>query len=70
MRQACVFTDITGLTIFVMGFAIWNLDNVLCNQLRRWRRAVGLPWAVVLEGHAWWHLMTGLGRFAQTNAPL
>ncbi|PNY29283.1 Alkaline ceramidase 3 [Tolypocladium capitatum] len=58
----------TGLTIFVMGFAIWNLDNVLCSQLRRWRRAVGLPWAVVLEGHAWWHLMTGLGGFAQTNA--
>lgn len=22
---------------------------------------MGLPWAVVLEGHAWWHLMTGIG---------
>ena len=52
---------VIGLTVFVAGFAIWNLDNIFCNQLRRWRRAVGLPWAVLLEGHAWWQLMTGLG---------
>ncbi|UNI15297.1 alkaline ceramidase ydc1 [Purpureocillium takamizusanense] len=51
----------TGLTVFVAGFAIWNLDNIFCSQLRRLRRAMGLPWAVLLEGHAWWHLMTGLG---------
>ncbi|GJN83339.1 hypothetical protein PLIIFM63780_006888 [Purpureocillium lilacinum] len=51
----------TMWVLVATGFAIWNLDNIFCNQLRRWRRAVGLPWAVLLEGHAWWHLMTGLG---------
>lgn len=50
-----------GLSIFLGGFLIWNLDNVFCSQVRQWRHAVGLPWAVLLEGHAWWHLMTGLG---------
>ncbi|PON21046.1 alkaline phytoceramidase [Trichoderma gamsii] len=50
----------TGLAVFVGGFLIWNLDNFFCSQVRRWRHAVGLPWAILLEGHAWWHLMTGL----------
>lgn len=43
-----------GLTIFLGGFAIWNLDNQYCTSLRRWRRNVGLPWGIFLEGHGWW----------------
>ncbi|KAL6155448.1 alkaline ceramidase ydc1 [Exserohilum turcicum] len=52
-----------GLSIFVGGFAIWNLDNVYCSKLIRWRREVGMPWGFVLEGHGWWHLMTGVGAY-------
>ncbi|WDK18799.1 alkaline phytoceramidase [Colletotrichum graminicola] len=51
----------TGLGVFLMGFLIWNLDNAFCSQIRGWRRQLGLPWGAVLEGHAWWHLMTGIG---------
>lgn len=51
----------TGLGIFLGGFAIWNLDNAYCSQLRAWRHQVGLPWGILLEGHGWWHLMTGYG---------
>ncbi|KAK4071279.1 uncharacterized protein Triagg1_6310 [Trichoderma aggressivum f. europaeum] len=58
----------TGLSIFLGGFLIWNLDNVFCSQVRQWRHAVGLPWAVLLEGHAWWHLMTGLASRQTPNA--
>lgn len=43
-----------GLSIFLGGFAIWTLDNEFCGTLRRWRREVGLPWGIVLEGHGWW----------------
>lgn len=43
-----------GLTVFLGGFFIWNLDNMYCNKIRRWRHEVGLPWGVVLEGHGWW----------------
>ncbi|KAL2207143.1 alkaline phytoceramidase [Sarocladium strictum] len=53
----------TGLGVFLGGFLIWNLDNIFCDQARGYRRAIGLPWGGVLEGHAWWHLMTGLGAY-------
>ncbi|RKF82560.1 Alkaline ceramidase 3 [Golovinomyces cichoracearum] len=52
-----------GLMIFLAGFAIWNLDNKYCLLLRNWRRQIGLPWGILLEGHGWWHLMTGLGTY-------
>ena len=52
----------TGLTAFLGGVLIWNLDNWYCSEIRRFRRTIGLPWAVLFEGHAWWHLMTGLGK--------
>jgi dihydroceramidase len=53
-----------GLTIFLSGFAIWGIDNVYCSSLRRWRRELGMPWGFLLEGHGWWHLMTGIGAYA------
>lgn len=46
-----------------MGFLIWNIDNAFCGQIRQWRRQLGLPWGALLEGHAWWHLMTGVGTY-------
>jgi len=52
-----------GLTIFLGGFGIWNLDNYFCSTIRSWRRAIGLPWGILLEGHGWWHLMTGTGAY-------
>lgn len=43
-----------GLSIFLGGFALWSLDNRYCAKLRTWRRHVGLPWGIFLEGHGWW----------------
>jgi dihydroceramidase len=43
-----------GLTIFLGGFGIWNLDNFYCSTIRHWRRGIGLPWGILLEGHGWW----------------
>ncbi|KAJ5280972.1 hypothetical protein N7478_006344 [Penicillium angulare] len=57
------FMVVYGLTMFLGGFAIWNLDNVYCSNIRRWRRQVGLPWGIFLEGHGWWHIMTGIGAY-------
>ncbi|KAI5462928.1 alkaline phytoceramidase [Mariannaea sp. PMI_226] len=54
---------ITGLLVFLGGYLLWILDNTYCAQVRGIRRAIGLPWAVLLEGHAWWHLMTGLAYY-------
>lgn len=57
------FMIAVGLSIFLGGFAIWTVDNVHCSTLRQWRREIGLPWGVFLEGHGWWHLMTGVGAY-------
>lgn len=52
-----------GLSIFLGGFGIWALDNQYCSTIRRWRHQVGLPWGILLEGHGWWHIMTGIGSY-------
>lgn len=52
-----------GLSIFLGGFAIWGVDRVYCSNLRTWRREIGMPWGFFLEGHGWWHLMTGIGAY-------
>ncbi|RAR07052.1 tubulin beta chain [Stemphylium lycopersici] len=52
-----------GLSIFLGGFGVWHLDNEHCTQLVQWRREMGMPWGFVLEGHGWWHLMTGTGAY-------
>ena len=60
LRQLWVLIG-SGLAVFCVGFEIWHLDNVHCAKLRLWRRELGLPWGILLEGHGWWHLMTGYG---------
>ena len=52
-----------GLFFFLGGFLLWFIDNQYCSQLRQWRHQIGLPWGVILEGHGWWHLMTGTGAY-------
>ncbi|KAJ2899706.1 ceramidase [Zalerion maritima] len=52
-----------GLTMFLSGYLIWNLDNWYCGYFLQWRNHVLLPWAILLEGHAWWHILTGIGGY-------
>lgn len=48
------FMVVFGLSMFLGGFGIWTLDNIYCSKLRVWRRQIGLPWGLLLEGHGWW----------------
>lgn len=50
-----------GLTSFLSGYALWNIDIHLCDFWRSTRRSIGMPWGFLLEGHGWWHLLTGYG---------
>jgi dihydroceramidase len=43
-----------GVGAVAAGFLIWNLDNEFCPTIRGWRREIGLPWGILLEGHGWW----------------
>ncbi|KAJ3797928.1 ceramidase [Lentinula aff. detonsa] len=58
---ASMFT--TGALTFAFGFFVWNLDIIFCDTLTRWKQIVGWPAAFLLEGHSWWHLLTGLGTY-------
>ena len=44
-----------------LAFLLWNIDLEWCHELRSLRKAVGLPWAWLLELHGWWHVLTAVG---------
>ncbi|QRV78430.1 alkaline ceramidase [Ceratobasidium sp. AG-Ba] len=67
---------VTGALMFIMAFGIWNIDNMFCDvwtTLRNqfWEGIAGPSFrtsgvvaaliGAVTQGHAWWHLLTGLG---------
>lgn len=52
---------IRGFLYILLGYFLWNTDIHLCSMYRSVRRAVGMPYGFVLEGHGWWHLLTGIG---------
>lgn len=54
-------TMILGIVLFLFGYILWNLDVHFCDSVRAARRDWGMPYGFVLEGHGWWHLLTGLG---------
>ncbi|VBB73430.1 Putative alkaline phytoceramidase [Podospora comata] len=51
---------LTGIFMFLAGFLIWNIDNVFCHHITQTKQKVLLPWAIIFEGHGWWHILTGL----------
>ncbi|KAL0068626.1 alkaline ceramidase ydc1 [Marasmius tenuissimus] len=54
---------IKGTIVWVIAFTVWNLDNIFCDRITGWKVAVGWPTAFLLEGHSWWHFLTGLGTY-------
>lgn len=53
----------TSLGVFLLGFVLWNIDNLLCSSLRASRQALPVGVGVVTQFHAWWHLLTGFGSY-------
>lgn len=49
--------------LYGVGFIIWNIDNIFCDQLRQWRSDVGYPLKPLLQGHSWWHMLSGTGAY-------
>lgn len=68
-RQKITRTMVTGIATFALGFAIWNVDNVFCSLLRDWRVPLGM-WGFLLQGHGYWHLMTGYGSYLILSAAM
>lgn len=47
------------LTVLV-GYGLWHVDLEFCAELRQLRERMGLPWALLLEMHGWWHVLTAI----------
>nr|pir hypothetical protein B7F18.50 [imported] - Neurospora crassa [Neurospora crassa] len=62
--------NIIAIITFVGGFFIWNMDNIFCRHLTTAKNQLQLPWSIVLEGHGWWHILTGLGAARRRNSCL
>lgn len=60
-RTQLKWTMIFGVSIFLLGYFLWNVDIHLCSQARATRRLWGIPYGFLLEGHGWWHIFTGTG---------
>ncbi|XP_075957386.1 alkaline ceramidase 3 isoform X2 [Anarhichas minor] len=53
----------TSLGVFLLGFLLWNIDNIFCDTLRTSRQMLPPGVGVVTQFHAWWHIFTGLGSY-------
>lgn len=53
----------TGMGMFLTGYFLWNMDNAFCGHFQVARNHIMLPWSAMLEGHGWWHILTGLGGY-------
>ncbi|KAJ7786640.1 ceramidase [Mycena metata] len=63
-KRAAILNLFTlGFAQFLFGFIIWNLDNIFCDTLTRWKVSIGWPLAFLLEGHSWWHVFTATGTY-------
>ncbi|XP_010868964.1 alkaline ceramidase 3 isoform X2 [Esox lucius] len=52
-----------SLSIFLLGFLLWNIDNLACDSLRATRQRLPPVVGAVTQFHAWWHILTGLGSY-------
>jgi dihydroceramidase len=54
---------VEGLGLTAFAFAIWNMDNIFCDGITKWRKDERVPYwlGVLSQGHAWWHILSALG---------
>ncbi|KAM5343834.1 hypothetical protein ACJ41O_012371 [Fusarium nematophilum] len=63
LRKTVRNIAILGCGSFGLGYVVWLIDDWACAQLIDARRAVGLPFAFLLELHGWWHVLTSIGGY-------
>jgi dihydroceramidase len=59
------FVFLLSTLSYVFGFTLWNIEKLLCNELRSVRAAIGYPFRVLLELHGYWHLFASLATYGQ-----
>lgn len=54
---------VLSICLYLFGFAVWNVDNVFCSELRRTREALPSILSPFTQLHAWWHFFAGYGSY-------
>ncbi len=63
IRRKLRRTALFGAISFVFGYFLWLTDRFACGFLTQTKRAMGMPWAFILELHGWWHILTAIGAY-------
>jgi len=63
LRRDAIHLLVRGAGLTILAFAIWNMDNIFCDGITRWRKDERVPYwlGVLSQGHAWWHILSALG---------
>ena len=63
LRRDALRLSAEGFGLMIIAFAIWNMDNVFCDGITRWRKDGRVPYwlGTLSQGHAWWHILTAVG---------
>nr|CAB3219682.1 alkaline ceramidase 3-like [Phallusia mammillata] len=48
---------------YAFGFFLWNVDNIFCSHLRKFRNKSHFDTGMVFQLHAWWHIFTGFATY-------
>jgi len=51
-----------GYIMHASAFLLWNIDNHFCQKLRLVREKLS-NFSPILQLHAWWHVLTGIGTY-------
>ncbi|BFZ00462.1 hypothetical protein BsWGS_03501 [Bradybaena similaris] len=55
---------LVSLLTYILGFLLWNIDNIFCSNLRSIRSQIfGGTSGMLFECHAWWHIFAGSGTY-------
>lgn len=52
-----------SLMCYVIGFSLWNIDNICCSAIRTTRDHLPSAIKPITQLHAWWHILTGYGTY-------
>ncbi|KAG8987502.1 hypothetical protein FRB94_001812 [Tulasnella sp. JGI-2019a] len=61
IREECRTHFYKSIGICLFAFTIWNIENIFCDQITTFRSGKGELIGLITQGHAWWHLLMGMG---------
>lgn len=62
-KQCEVWLYVVGALMYLLGFFVWNLDNVFCSRLTTLRNEIPGPFRPFTQLHGWWHCFAGYATY-------